>query len=287
MTAAVATLASGSSHERVGPEKVTAEPFKANTLRHHANEHARRVNDKLFKDSLIPDHSNDFPKFTKAEVRQGKILGIGGFGTVCEVRAFDAGDDAPLQKSHSFRSPRDIVDDDEVSVGDIESRKFIAEHCIRKGGDARYAVKQLSKDILEDPNKYIQGVIDMAVETRILCSLEHPNIIKLRSFGNSTPFHEDYFIVMDRLYDTLEKRITVWQRRQRRIFGCAGKIIDRRGTRRMKLYAERIVAAFDLSAAVAHCHERRIIHRDLKPVNIAFDIVSIGDIVEYNLYILP
>ena len=229
---------------------------------------------------MIPDQSNDLPKFTKAEVTVGKILGIGGFGTVYEVRAFDG---RSVRRSRSFRLHRDHhIDDTQVSAGDFESRKFIAEHCIRNGGDARYAVKQLSKHILEDPKKYIQGVIDMAVETRILCSLEHPNIVKIRSLGNSTPFHEDYFIVMDRLYDTLEKRLPVWQRRQRRSIGLAGNIIDRKGTKRMKLYEERIVAAFDLSSAIAYCHKRRIIHRDLKPVNIAFDIVSVGDATPRN-----
>jgi serine/threonine protein kinase len=268
----------GSTHERVRPEKVLG-PSKT-SLRHGQNGYAREIIDKVFRDSLIPDHSNNLPKFTRAEVTKGKILGIGGFGTVYEVRGFD---ERHAQRSRSFRQHRDHTDDSEVYEGDIESRKFIAEHCIRKiGGDARYALKQLSNNVLEDPKKYIQGLIDMAVETRILSSLEHPNIIKLRSLGNSTPFHEDYFIVMDRLYDTLQKRIQVWERRQRRSIGLAGNIIDRKGTKRIKLYEERIVAAFELSAAIDYCHKRRIIHRDLKPENFAFDIVSGGDRMPMN-----
>jgi hypothetical protein len=148
------------------------------------------------------------PNFTKAEVRQGKILGTGGFGTVCEVRAFD------LRKNASFRSLHNNVDDDKVSVGDVERRKFIAiaDHCIRHGGDAWHAVKHASTHVLQDPKKHVQGLIDMAVETPFLGSLEQSNVVKLRSFGDSAPFHEDWFIVMDRLCDTLEKRITAWQR---------------------------------------------------------------------------
>ena len=137
MTGAVAPLARESTCERDRPKKATAGPFsRANPLQHGANEHARKVINKALNDYLIPDHSNDLPKLTKAEVTQGKILSMGGFGTVCEVHAFD---DAPLQKSRSLRLLRDNVDDDEVSVGDIGSRKFVAECCTRNGAeDARH-----------------------------------------------------------------------------------------------------------------------------------------------------
>ena len=76
----------------------------------------------------------------------------------------------------------------------VESRKFIADHCIRKDGDARYALKILSKEVVEDPGNFIQGSIDMAVETRMLSDIEHPNIIKMRACGEVSPFEVGYFL---------------------------------------------------------------------------------------------
>ena len=76
----------------------------------------------------------------------------------------------------------------------MESRKFIADHCIRKGGDARYALKILSTEVVADPGTFIQGSIDMAVETRMLSDIEHPNIIKMRAKGAVSPYEVDYFI---------------------------------------------------------------------------------------------
>ena len=81
-----------------------------------------------------------------------------------------------------------------VEQGQAESRQFISDHCIRKGGDARYALKILSKEVVEDQGNFIQGSIDMAVETRILSDIEHPNIIKMRACGEVSPFEVGYFI---------------------------------------------------------------------------------------------
>jgi len=104
--------------------------------------------------------------------------------------------------------------------------------------------------------------------------VEHPNIIKMRAMATSSPFSSagDYFIVMDRLYDTLEKRLKKWEAQKNRISGLAGRLTDRKGDKKTALLEERIVAAFDLAAAVEHLHANNILYRDLKPENIGFDI---------------
>jgi hypothetical protein len=82
----------------------------------------------------------------------------------------------------------------QVDEGQTESRKFISDHCIRKGGDARYALKVLSQEVVEDAGMFIQGSIDMAIETRVLSAIEHPNIIKMRACAAMSPYEVNYFI---------------------------------------------------------------------------------------------
>jgi len=96
-----------------------------------------------------------------------------------------------------------------------------------------------------------------------LSGMEHPHIIKMRAIAQCEPYHERYFIVMDRLYDTLEKRIKTWELRSKR-HGGIGRLAGGK-KKAAAMWEERIVAAFDLASAVQYMHSRSLIYRDLKP----------------------
>ena len=51
--------------------------------------------------------------------------------------------------------------------------------------------------------------IDLAVEATFLRTLDHPNIISLHSTGDK-PGSKDYFIVIEKLEITLDKKIQDW-----------------------------------------------------------------------------
>lgn len=85
------------------------------------------------------------------------------------------------------------------------SRDFMAANCIRIN-DARYAIKRMRKfNVSEDT--LAKGIIDLANEAKILQHVFHSNIIKMRGMASCDHFSPDFFIVLDRLYDTLEERI--------------------------------------------------------------------------------
>jgi hypothetical protein len=85
-------------------------------------------------------HLDAIPKFSLGEVDLGRVLGKGGFGTVCEIRKITCkGDGAKatvgVSKLESFG------DDDAIRDQEFQDKKFIADHAIRDGGDGRYAIK--------------------------------------------------------------------------------------------------------------------------------------------------
>jgi serine/threonine protein kinase len=226
--------------------------------------YAEKTVNETYADSTIKDNSADFPKFSKDELKLGKVLGKGGFGTVYEVRGFESGKAVPTKKLVSSRNVIAGLHDEEVERGELESRKFIADHCLRNNNDARYAVKFLSPNVVGDPPNFIQGIIDMAIETRVLSDTEHPNIVKLRALPQISPYNEDYFIVMDRLYDTLEGRIDKWEKKFKKCTGMGGRVFDRKGEKKKDLLEEKMVVAFDLSDALGYLHSRKILYRDIK-----------------------
>ena len=85
-----------------------------------------KANSTLFNDDML----SAIPTFKYNELDLGKVLGKGGFGTVSEIRGFKCSDSAATKNG----------DDDQMEQL-VQDKKFIADHCIRDGGDSRYAIK--------------------------------------------------------------------------------------------------------------------------------------------------
>jgi len=277
-------------------------------------------------DAESKTHSQ-IPIFAKEEIIMGSRLGHGSFGSVYEV-----------QKIHLFANK----DDEHNEHNAISAaRSFMAEHCRRQTADAsnaivpqgnneaRYAIKLIRSALVQNPEKrFVPAMVDMATEMRILASIpHHPNIIKLRGIaatsgpaGEGNPagyasypsacFHEDFFLVLDRLYGTLEDRLERWQqkrqqqddddeKRRRRL--ALKKLWPSKSkssssspalptaeetlaaNARIEFDQERLTACRDMASALDHLHRHRILHRDLKPTNIGFNIRGDLTIFDFGL----
>lgn len=235
-------------------------------------DYARKKVAEVFVGSSIANRVPHFPKFDKAECTLGRVLGKGGFGTVYEIKSFKINGKKVEQLKKGFSDDLDETHYDTTgqnkdSSRETQARMFIAQHCLRNNSDARYALKILSPEVVRDQGMFIQGMMDMALETRFMSDIEHPNIVKIRAMAQCDPFHAEYFLLMDRLYDTLERRIQkVWLPKHKKQQGFLGKtFLDRKGEKKDALFEERIVYAYDLSAAINYLHQRKILYRDLKP----------------------
>jgi serine/threonine protein kinase len=147
---------------------------------------------------------------------------------------------------------------------DISEAKELMEKNFNRNGDARYAVKYLHDDLdkLEDA----RGKIDLAIEAKYLSVVSHPNIIKMRAQSAVPPLDDCFFLILDRLYDTLEQRMEKWRETKKKSKGRLGIGSNKEALE--ELMMDRLLVAYDLASAFSYLHENRLVYRDIKPDNI-------------------
>lgn len=216
--------------------------------------------------------------FDRNEISVGKQLGKGGFSNVYEIKSFRSESTANRQ---SWKTANQMI-----------IRSFYRENATEEHtGKANYVVKHLKHSLMTTPKAFQMAAVDLAVEAHFLSSFRHPHILKLRGLAGDgveayrSGRHDGYFLIFDRLEETLEQRLEAW--RHRDVNEWNGEPLSTM-VELMKLekstaqdfhrgnYSEPLKYASQIASALSYLHERDIMYRDLKPSNCGID--SNGDI---------
>jgi serine/threonine protein kinase len=176
----------------------------------------------------------------------GRVLGRGGFCVVSEVTKITLSDKGSEQGTNGKRS-----DDEHFIHNVVQDRSFMAQHCIRQGKDCRYAIKKVQDSSRNNEQVFVNAVVDLAIESRFLSVIRHPNIIKMRAMEEADPFHSGFFLVLDRLFDIMPQRLKKWQKQQS---GGFKKLFDRKGKKAQAFWVERLTVAYDIACALSYLH---------------------------------
>lgn len=154
------------------------------------------------------------------------------------------------------------TDDEQASL-----RKAFASSCNdRSHQRPLFVLKTLRNDLPEE--EQAKGVVDLAIEAEFLAVLSHQHIISMRALGNSDPHSTSFFVILDRLTTTLEKKFNYWRKVVGENVGmwagpCFGYCCAKKHVLN-QLWLERLSVARDISRAIEHLHSNQIIYRDLK-----------------------
>jgi len=86
----------------------------------------------------------------------------------------------------------------------------------------------------------------------------------MRGVASGEYLHQDFFIIMDRLFGTLDQRIKAWKKvLTKHSGGCCGCGKDNDVF--LQILKERMIVAYDLAVAFMYLHENRLVYRDIKP----------------------
>ena len=167
-----------------------------------------------------------------------------------------------------FRRPRNNSDESVDSslgssnVPEVRRRRPERRQSISKNSE-KYVMKQLSPELAQsDKINFLKGTVDLAMETRYLAMLNHENIISITGVSSSGAFSDGYFIVLEKLNETLGKRVKVWMDLDRQCKGITGIFTGSKKKAR-RLQMERISAARNLVAGMEYLHQQNIAFRDL------------------------
>lgn len=244
-TYSAATVASStyvtSIAEEVSEQGTTMPEYFASRL---TAQITRRVEMFLARSAFIEQNSNieDIPRFSREDLDLGEVIAKGGFSAIVEVNSFH-------------------------------------RNSLSESSDQRFVIKHLNPAL---PLKKLPGGgKDLAFEARTLSALNHHNIIKLRGWSEdgldgfkNTLRADGFFIVLDRMGETLFQRIYKWQHEARsRRNASTLKRSQPRSHRNIQqdLFREKMQVGVDVSSALAYCHSKGIMHRDLKSANVCFD----------------
>jgi serine/threonine protein kinase len=225
------------------------------------------------------------PKFDKHELTLGRVLGRGGFCVVREIEKIKTcessnGSGSMLSRRSLFKMLRRTFKNEKKPapsyiesfaetepiqeiVFDVElSRDFVASRSKSKRNRGRYVIKQVAVELKNDDTlTFLKGVVDLAVETKFLAVLDHPNIVKLCGEYTGGPYTDGFFVVLEKLTETLTKRIKKWMDVNRLCQGFTGVCIGSK-KKLEDLMAERLLASNDIALCGAYLHARQVMFRD-------------------------
>ena len=153
----------------------------------------------------------------------------------------------------------------DTSDEDALVRRQFADTCADSQNSNGYVVKVLRTDLSEE--EHTKGIVDLAIEANFLETISHPNIITMRAMANSDPYENRFFVILDRLVMTLDRKMNFWRKEVGENVGvwmgpCFGYCCAKKHAL-YRLWMERIMVSRDIATAIQYLHAQDIVYRDL------------------------
>jgi len=244
---------------------------------------------EMCKTDPNPSNRNEEALFDCCEIVLGNLLGTGAF---CDVHDLY---DVQLSSCDELDQRKSPIHQESEKW----RRKFIRETCRDGTGKPSYVVKHLRTNLATDRGikVFTHAAVDCLKEFDILSRLSHRNVVRLRGSAMTGRIQtngdikdykkivqennpEAFFIVLEKLEETLSQRILSWALANKR---DPPKCITESGEPLPPFYLEKLRYARDIASALAHIHCQGMVFRDLKPDNVGISSDGTAKLFDFGL----
>lgn len=220
-------------------------------------------------------------------------------------------ENVPLEKKvPTFEMDKDIERGDQLGSGGfalIYNAKIKDPKRLASKGNCEYVIKHLAPELVNEERKLHIGCRDFLIESHLMATLHHPNILKLvgsskgglASYG-LTLRTDAFFMVLPKLTCTLTERLKTWKEEnearlippkllaypaESKSFKWRHRILQENDEkfRAKDFFYYRVKVVIDLLSALEYLHEKRLFHRDIKPDNIGIDTEGCLKLFDFGL----
>ena len=209
--------------------------------------------------------------FTHGEIQTGRIIGRGGFCTVKELVAIKSNKARRTfmsrQRSNSSSNLNELVQQNGVmnltyNGVEMSTKEYLTYACNRGKGSG-FVIKQVAEEwVYSNRITFLKGTVDLALEAKYLATLSHPNIVEVKAVAEGGPYREGYFILLDRLHETLPMRLKRWTTTDRQCKGITGVFVGGK-KKQLMLDVNRLEGAYGVANALKYIHSVNLVYRDL------------------------
>jgi serine/threonine protein kinase len=210
--------------------------------------------------------------------------------SIKELEKFDAYTTEIRKSQHG--ETKNFNWDELQRVSHLGSGAFCTVSLVITDSRDQLALKCLNPKKFKSPDEFVDAAADLAREADTLSKLDHENIIRLRgvpttNLSQSYTNCDDvgYFILLDTLDETLQKRLSRWRReasleggktepRLKRALSLGSWKATKKKVPKIDLgeMLDRVKSvAVGAARGMKYLHEQDIIMKDLNPSNIGFD----------------
>ena len=148
----------------------------------------------------------------------------------------------------------------------IARKSLFQESKDAKSFDRRYAIRFIKEKCMSSHNIFESAASRLAKEGDLMIAFNHPNIMRVHGIARDhaeayyvTGRHDAFFLLYDRIHETLHDRIRKWKVRQDRLemqshIPGLKQAVERKS---LELLVQRLRVAYDIAGAIEYLHEQR------------------------------